>query len=192
MPGGRNPRCNLSSPSGVWNGGEVEGRHATVEELGVLYEQCRDRLAGQLYAFTGDWQGSLDLVQEAFVRTWERWDRVGGYDNPEAFVRRVAFNLAKSHWRRFRRTVLQSSTPEREGPVTDPESHHDLVAALKALPQKEREAVVLHYLAGEPVGQIAGEMGVPEGTVKSWLSRARARLAERLAAGDTEEMTRHG
>jgi RNA polymerase sigma-70 factor, ECF subfamily len=175
----------------------VEGRRAAADALGELYEQSRERLAAQLYAFTGDQQGSFDLVQEAFVRTWEKWDRVEGYDNPEAFVRRVAFNLAKSQWRRLRRVVLHGSPPERaERPHgADADSRHDLVAALRALPATEREAIVLHYVADLPVAEIAREMRVPPGTVKSWLSRGRSHLAERLSVDDRddqEEMRNHG
>ena len=85
---------------------------AGVEEFTELYEHSRERLVGQLYALTGDEHGALDLVQEAFVRTWAKWDRVAGYDDPEAFVRRVAFNLAKNQWRRVKRTLLRSSPPQ--------------------------------------------------------------------------------
>ena len=165
---------------------------AGVEEFTELYEHSRERLASQLYALTGDEHGALDLVQEAFVRTWAKWDRVAGYDDPEAFVRRVAFNLAKNQWRRVKRTLLRSSPPDRPQPPTDSAQHQDLVAALMTLSPKEREAIVLHYLAGQPIAEIAAEMRVPAGTVKSWLSRGRSHLAERLAVDDPEEMTRRG
>ncbi len=155
-----------------------------------LYERSRGRLAGQLFALTGDWQDSFDLVQEAFVRTWERWDRVSAYENPEAYVRRVAFNLAKSHWRRFRRLV-HTPEAERDQEAVDTDSRHDLVVALQSLRATEREAIVRHYLADEPVDQIAQEMKVPVGTVKSWLSRGRAHLAEGLAIREPEETTSH-
>ncbi len=162
------------------------------DEFAELYAASRQRLAGQLYALTGDEHGAYDLVEEAFVRTWARWERVAGYDDPEAFVRRVAFNLAKSHWRRLKRTFFSPTPPERadEG-GTDPSEHQDLVAALTTLPMKEREALVLHYLVGQKVDEIARGMQVPAGTVKSWLSRGRQHLAERLS-GRAEEMTPYG
>jgi RNA polymerase sigma-70 factor (ECF subfamily) len=165
---------------------------ARAEEFAELYESSRDRLAGQLYALTGDEHGAVDLVEEAFVRTWAKWDRIAGYDDPEAFVRRVAFNLAKNQWRRVKRTLLRSSPPDRAQVVADPSEHQDLVAALMTLSTKEREAIVLHYLAGRPVEVIAAEMRVPSGTVKSWLSRGRSHLAERLRVDDAEEMTHRG
>ncbi|MGD0082066.1 MAG: SigE family RNA polymerase sigma factor [Acidimicrobiales bacterium] len=165
---------------------------ATAEEFELLYQASRDRLAGQLYALTGDEQGAFDLVQEAFVRTWARWDRISSYDDPEAFVRRVAFNLAKSQWRRVRRTLLRSSPPDAGSVDPDPSSRRDLVTALLTLSTHEREVIVLHYLAGQTIDEIATDLKVPSGTVKSWLSRGRARLADRLAVRDPEEMTQHG
>ncbi len=165
---------------------------AAAEEFEALYQASRDRLAGQLYALTGDSQGAFDLVQEAFVRAWARWDRIGNYDNPEAFVRRVAFNLAKSQWRRVKRTRLHGSPPDVVSADPDPTSRQDLVAALLTLSTREREVIVLHYLAGQTIDEIAEDLKVPSGTVKSWLSRARVRLADRLAVRDAEEMTQHG
>jgi RNA polymerase sigma-70 factor (ECF subfamily) len=165
---------------------------AASEEFSELYERSRERLAGQLYAVTGDEHGAFDLVEEAFARTWARWDRIANYDDPEAFVRRVAFNLAKNQWRRVRRTLLRSSPPDRATETTDTATHQDLVAALLTLSIHEREAIVLHYLADQPIDGVAAEMKVPAGTVKSWLSRGRSRLAERLSADEPEEMTQHG
>ncbi len=164
----------------------MDGAPDGTDGLEELYERSRDRLAGQLFGLTGDWQSSFDLVQEAFVRTWERWDRVSAYENPEAYVRRVAFNLAKSHWRRFGRSARPLEADKGQE-VVDADSHHDLVAALRTLPAKEREAIVRHYLADELIDQIAQEMKVPAGTVKSWLSRGRSRLAERLSVHEPEE-----
>jgi RNA polymerase sigma-70 factor (ECF subfamily) len=160
---------------------------AATEEFTELYLRSRERLAGQLYALIGDEHGAFDLVEEAFVRTWAKWDRIATYDDPEAFVRRVAFNLAKNQWRRVRRTLLRSSPPEVASRASDWSSHQDLVAALMTLSRNEREAIVLHYLADRPIDEIAGQMKVPAGTVKSWLSRGRSRLAERLTVDDTND-----
>jgi RNA polymerase sigma-70 factor, ECF subfamily len=165
---------------------------STSEEFAELYLESRERLAGQLYALIGDEHGAFDLVEEAFVRTWAKWDRIAAYDDPDAFVRRVAFNLAKNQWRRVRRTLLRSSPPDRPSEAPDTSAHQDLVAALKTLSRHEREAIVLHYLADRPIEEIALQMKVPAGTVKSWLSRGRARLGERLSVDEPEEMTKHG
>ncbi len=119
-------------------------------------------------------------------------DRIATYDDPEAFVRRVAFNLAKNQWRRVKRTLLRASPPDRADATADPAEHQDLVAALLTLSIHEREAIVLHYLAGQSIDEIAKDLSVPTGTVKSWLARGRVHLAQRLSVEDPEEMTRRG
>ena len=112
------------------------------------------------------------------MRAWLRWGTVGGYDDPEAWVRRVAHNLAVSRWRRARKLVLRASVPVAGTEM--PGDRIPILAALQALPVPERRAIVLHHVAGLPVTEVATELRVPEGTVKSWLSRGRTRLANEL------------
>ncbi|GIF62249.1 hypothetical protein Ais01nite_02840 [Asanoa ishikariensis] len=135
----------------------------------------------QVFAAYGDREEAEDFVQEAFVRALARWRRVDSYDDPAAWVRRVAFNLAASRWRRLRtaRAYLRS---QRAEPVVDPPDSQRLaiVAALATLPHRVRRAMVLRYLVDLPVAEIALREDVPEGTVRSWLHRGRMALADRL------------
>jgi RNA polymerase sigma-70 factor (ECF subfamily) len=181
----------FGAPRRVW-GVRIEAAesaradHAKVAAMAVTPEEAFDelylaagaRLVGQLYAATGDLGEAQDCVQDAFVRAWLRWDRVAGYDNAEAWVRRVALNLAVSRWRRARRLVLGRSVDVAQ-PAPGREQA-DVVAALRTLPERQRTALVLHDLAGLTVAEVATELRVPEGTVKSWLSRSRAQLAREL------------
>lgn len=148
-----------------------------------LYEASYDRLVKHALALGGNLSDAQDAVQEAFVRAWLRWDRVGRYEDPEGWVRRVAHNLAVSRWRRSLRAPrdvdLVSSTGGELGA--------ELVAALGGLPLAERRALVLHHLVGLSVSEIALECHAPEGSVKSWLSRGRRRLADELRGGGPEE-----
>jgi RNA polymerase sigma-70 factor (ECF subfamily) len=153
---------------------------ATAEAFDDLYRDSRERIASQLLVLTGNRQDSYDLVQEAFVRTWTRWERIARYDDPEAFVRRVAFNLAKNRWRTARRMVLRASPPERAIYDLDRTTTDAVLAALVGLSRNERAAIVLHHLAGLSVEEVAAELRAPPGTVKSWLARGRLRLADRL------------
>jgi RNA polymerase sigma-70 factor, ECF subfamily len=157
--------------------------HVSLEwDFATLYQTRFGDLAAQLYAFTGDTLETQDLVQEAFIRAWQRWDRVGRYDDPGAWVRRAAWNLAITRHRRrkiFRR-VPEPGPPPPESPEAG--LHRvDLVASLRKLPEKVRRAVVLHYLTDMSIADIAAEMGAAEGTVKSWLRRGRTELATHLA-----------
>jgi RNA polymerase sigma-70 factor (ECF subfamily) len=162
------------------------------ERFDALYLASRERLAAQIHALNGDWPGARDVVQEAFTRCWARWDRVAAYDDPEAWVRRVAYNLAKSGWRRGRRSVLAASPPAGVSHDADGAGRADLVVALKELPVKERTAIALHHLGGLSVEETAAEMDAPAGSVKSWLSRGRARLAAAIDPDRTPELPRHG
>jgi RNA polymerase sigma-70 factor (ECF subfamily) len=139
-----------------------------------------DRLVLQLYAYTADLPHARDVVQEAFARALPRWGRVSAYDDPVGWVRRVAWNLATSRWRqlrRFRSYAVNHREEHTSGPSPD---RVVLTRALAKLPEHHRQAVVLYYLADLPVGEIAETMGVAEGTVKSWLHRARKALADIL------------
>ena len=134
-------------------------------------------LTVQLCAYTGDLGQAQDLVQEAFCRAYTRWDRLIRYDDPVAWVRRVAWNLARSRWRRLRtaRNHLLRQRPDHM-----PEPSPDRVAidtALARLAPNQRRAVILHYLADMSVAEIAAQDGVAEGTVKSWLHRGRQALS---------------
>ncbi len=154
------------------------------EEFDAFYLGSRDRLVLQIAALTGDRAEALDHVQEAFIQAWHRWDRISGYDDPEAWVRRVALNQATSRWRRARRLVLHPAAGAEQVHL-DPEQE-SVIDALATLPLRERQAVVLHHLLGYSIADIARELDAPDGTVKSWLSRGRAKLAVQL---EQEEVT---
>ncbi|MFC9943896.1 SigE family RNA polymerase sigma factor [Streptomyces pratensis] len=165
---------------------EPRGAHGVDErEFDAFYAASVGRIIGQLYAMTGDLAEAQDVVQEAFVRAWERRERLDLNGAPEAWVRTVAWRLAVSRWRRVR-TALAFA--RRQGPpatVPPPEPHHVLlVQALRQIPEAQRRAVVLHHLCDLTVEQVATETGRPIGTVKAQLSRGRAALARLLA--DTE------
>ncbi len=154
-------------------------------EFDELYDASFRRLVAQLYALTGDVQEAQDCVQEAFVRAWSHRHSLDRAAHPEAWVRTTAHRLAVSRWRR---AVRGRRDPDRalSTPTTAPapsEAHVALVAALQRLPADQRRALVLHHIADLPVGEVARETGVPEGTVKARLARGRAALAAQLEEG---------
>lgn len=150
-------------------------------DFNELYGAHGPRLVVQLYAYTGDLPLAQDLVQEAFCRALARWSRISRYDDPIGWVRRVAWNLAASHWRRAKRggeLLRRGRTPEAvAGPDPDRVA---LMQALVTLPENQRRAVIMHYLGDLPLASIAEVEQVSENTVKQRLHRARASLAARL------------
>jgi RNA polymerase sigma-70 factor, ECF subfamily len=147
----------------------------------TFYKASYQRLLGQLFVVTGDLAEAENLLQEAYARAFVRWAQVCAYDRPEAWVRRVALNLAAMASRRLRRraAALLRLGPPPAVPELGPELL-DLHDALRALPIGQRQAVVLHHLAGLPVEEVARELGLPAGTVKSRLARGRRALAHML------------
>ena len=163
----------------------VQTEAASFDEL---YAAHYGVLTVQLYAYFGDRQEAQDIAQEAFCRALARWRTVSRYDDPVAWVRRVAWNLAVNRWRRARTAMAFLSRQRRteaEAPGPSPE-RVAVLTALAGLPEPQRRAVVLRYLADLTVPQIAEREGVPEGTVKSWLHRAKAALATQLDPADAE------
>ena len=152
-----------------------------LSDLEALYAGHFHGLSVQLYAFTGDLGVAQELVQEAFARAIPRWSKIVTYDDPLAWVRRVAFNLAKSRWRRMRTAAAFHRKHREEFGAEPTPDRVAIVAALAKLPEKQRRAVVLHHLADLPIADIAREEGVPEGTVRVWLHRGRTALAGHLS-----------
>lgn len=150
-------------------------------ELGFdeFYAASFRRLVGQLYAMTGNLTDAEDAVQEAYARAWQRWDKVGDYGAPEAWIRTVAYRIAVSSGRKAKNRVLAHRHRE-EGreqlPGLNPD-HLALMAALRRISADQRRAIVLHYLVGLSVDEIADETAAPTGTVKGWLARGRKAMA---------------
>lgn len=153
----------------------------------AFFRSARTPLVSMAYVLCGDLQAAQDLAQEAFLRTWSRWSRIKNYDDPQAWTRRVLYNLVISHGRsikvRRRPVELPPSVPPPD------EAHLMLAAALRSLPEGQVRALILHDGAGLSVQEVAFEMKVPEGTVKSWLSRGRAAAAHSLT---TRSVTKRG
>ena len=143
------------------------------EGFAAFYASSYRRLLGQLFAVTGDLAEAENVLQEAYARAFARWSRVGAYDLPEAWVRRVAINLAAMADRSLR------LGPPPLVPELSPELL-DLRDALAALPLAQRQVIVLHHLAGLPVEEVARELRLAAGTVKSRLARGRAAMATML------------
>lgn len=152
-------------------------------EFDEFYSASFQRITGQVYAMIGNRDEAQECVQEAFARAWAHRRKLDRAEHPEAWVRTTAYRLAVSRWRRTtrgRRPVDRALGAPLETAAPS-ETHVALVAALKQLPEAQRQALVLHHIADLSVHDVAREVGVPEGTIKARLSRGRAALAAMLA-----------
>ena len=146
----------------------------------ALYAAHHGDVVAMAYALTGDIHDAHDFAQEAFCRAWQRWRAVVVHDNPVAWVKRVAANLAISQARRRKvaRRFLIGQRVDHVAPISA--DHVAVVTALRALPESTMRAIVLHYVADMPVAEVAEVLGASVGTVKSWLYRGRTALAGQL------------
>ena len=149
-------------------------------EIQELYAASYRRLLGQLIGVTGSLTEAEDVVQEAFVRGLDHPRRLLGADSPEAWLRTVAVNLARSRWRRAQRLVRLAPRLVEVPRDRDTEGQVVLLHALRKLPAGQREVIALHHLADLTVEQVAETLGLPTGTVKARLSRGRAALSKLL------------
>lgn len=161
-------------------------------DFAEFYQASYARLVGQLYPVTGDLQQAEDVVQEAFVRALDHWPRVSTYELPEAWVRRVAINLALSELRRLRRraaALLRLGTVRAEPQLTAHTA--EMIELLRRIPANQRAVVLLHDVLDLPIEQVAGQLGLSASTVRGRLARARATMARHLAADANEEVDNH-
>ena len=185
----------------------------TATRLEDFYPPAYQRLVGTLVVMGVPRHAAADAAQEAFVRLIPRWEKIRDYQQPESWLRTVAWRIWLNDRRRDRHL---SDASWSEAPLDEPgrgsrsgrpdtttgvgtarlnpraesdavDHRTDLVAALAALPEGHREVVALHYLLDLPVARIADELGIAEGTVKSRLSRARALLAQALTLEEVSD-----
>jgi RNA polymerase sigma-70 factor, ECF subfamily len=173
--------------SASWDGAALVVTDAAEAAFAVFYTRRYRDVVKLALALTGDRYVAEDLAQEAFARAWRDWERVAACDRPEAWVRRVASNLAVSRWRRLAAEgrALGRMALGREPEVAPiPAEAEGFWREVRALPAVEAKVVALRYIADLPVAEIAATLGCPEGTVKSHLHRARKRLAARLKSAE--------
>jgi RNA polymerase sigma-70 factor (ECF subfamily) len=123
-----------------------------------------------------------EITQDAFVQLHVHWRKVSGYDQPAAWVRRVAIRLAMRAIRRDRLWVTIRHKLVREESRGD--STVELAGAITRLSGAQRAAIVLHYYEDRPVREIASLLGCSEPTVRVHLHRGRQRLAALLREDD--------
>ncbi len=142
------------------------------------------------YRLLGDREAAQDVAQEALTRAFVRWRRIEGYAEP--WVARVAANLALGLLRRKAPAAPAIDADEwRSDRATDGVLQRSvLVDALARLPRRQRDVVVLRYLADLPEAEVAALLGCAPGTVKSHAHRALGSLRTQL--GDPTLLTAGG
>lgn len=159
-------------------------------EVALLFDLHYRSLRGLAYVLLGDMGRAEEVTSEAFVKVFSGWNRLRRIDDRHGYLRQVVVNLCRSRFRRAKveRRVNEALGSRRiDAPTEDVDLRLDLWDEVRKLPERQKITVVLRYLEDLPEQQIANVLDCSVGTVKSQLSKAKAKLGKALAGtrGDT-------
>ncbi len=155
-------------------GPHVQSEPRTFEDF---YGSVNRPLFGALCVITGNRTDAEDISQEAFLRVWERWERVALMDCPEAFLFRTAMSVLRNRSRRARLALRRTiGGPDPRDELAEVEERDRVERALRPLTPRERAAVVLTCYMGLNSQEAGRALGIRSGTVRTLTARARAAM----------------
>ena len=168
------------------------------QEFEQFVAGAADELLRTAYLLVWDLGDAEDLVQECLIKVAKRWPRVRRMEHQLAYARRVLVNLSldgAERRARGRRELGHDAVIERPDPVASLhadrlDTRAELIAALGALPPRQRAVLVLRYFLDLPEAEAAAALGCSVGTVKSSASRGLTRLEQSLSQPETRSATR--
>jgi RNA polymerase sigma factor (sigma-70 family) len=154
------------------------------ETFESFYQAEHDALFGAMYLIAGSRQEAEELMQEAFLRVWERWDSVEGHPNPTGYLYRTAMNVFRMRYRRAKvaaKRLVGLAPPSDAFDAVDARDQIDRVLA--SLTPRQRAALVLTELVGLTSEEAGQALGVASSTVRVLASRARDAIRSREEPG---------
>lgn len=162
----------------------------------ALYHQHALSLIRFAHLMLGGRGGAEDIVHDAFCGLYRRWDHLADKDKALGYVRTSILNGCRTVARRGRLQDLalpyQPAAVSAEAAVLSAEERREVVRALRRLPQRQREVLVLRYYLDLPDDQVAADLGVSPSTVRSTRHRALAALERLLSMNEHEDGDRAG
>jgi len=135
----------------------------------------------RLCAVTGNSAEAEEIMQDAFLALWERWDRIGAIQDPTAYLYRTAMNVFRRRSRRAALALRRALSPAPDpAPFAEIDEQQDVVAALAGLTPRQRAALVLTDVMDYSSEEAGRALGVSAGTVRGLASRARATLRRQV------------
>jgi RNA polymerase sigma-70 factor, ECF subfamily len=191
-PRGTAPASSCGKATSLASGAAAEGgvamrlRRTGSTDFEALFNSQYPRLAGWVRRLVDDDETAHEIAAEAFTRLLARWTSL---DNPQSYLYMIATNLVRDHWRKVERErramrALATAASAADRQACHPGQDVDVRQLIQALPQRLRNAFLLHYYAGFGVREVAAMLGRPEGTIKADLFQARARLRAALGANN--------
>ena len=159
--------------------------HASAPGFEDFFDEERDRLLGALYVVTGNRADAEELMQDAFLKIWERWDFVSSLDNPTGYLYRTAMNAFRMRYRHAlvaARRLLPGHT--RTDDFDEVEIREDVRNALRGLHPRQRAAIVLTELLGFSSSEAGRTLGIKSSTVRALSTQARAALRRAIGSDD--------
>jgi len=163
---------------------EPDDRRHGAADFDATFHEHYEPMVRSLSIACGDREAAADAVQDAFIRAYARWRRISRYDDPAAWVRRVALNRLRDHFRHAERgaRVVQrlGGQSEHTTPAPSEPPDDDVLVLLATLPRQQRIAMALFYVEQLSVAETAESMHLSDGAVKYHLHAGRERLREHL------------
>lgn len=158
-----------------------EERH----DFGGFFEEQHTALFRALWLVTRNRHEAEEVMQDAFLRLWERWDHVGSLSDPVGYLYRTAMNVFRSRARRAKSAIrLAVGHLPADDELAKVEEREDVVRALAPLTPRQRAALVLTDLLGLTSEQAAEALRIKASTVRVLVARARAALRKELGEGN--------
>lgn len=166
----------------------MSGARSREEAVAELFDRHYAPLCRLAYVILGDAALAEEIVMESLLKTFTGWGRLRDVDRIDAYLKRAVINLCRS---KIRRKMIEARVnsvihhrDELKAPDWDPERHETgrlVWEAVAQLPERQRACVVLRYFEDLPEAEIAEILDCSVGTVKSQLSKARAKMEPVLA-----------
>lgn len=161
---------------------DVDATATTLVTFEELFADHHERLFRALYLIVGNSHEAEELMQDAFLRVLERWDRIA---NPTGYLYRCAINSTRKRFKRLQLAAKRTLSPGlAEDPFAAADLRDEVVRALRELPERQRVALVLTDLLDYRSEEAAQLLGIAAATVRSLASQGRAALRPTLEADD--------
>lgn len=158
---------------------EASGTSEAPSSFDELFLELHDRLYRALYFISGSSAEAEELMQDAFLKLWERWDRIDEIDDPAAYLFRTALNGFRARTRRARMAARRiAPVVHPRDPFDDVDVREDVRRMLRRLSPRQRTAIVLTEILGYSSEQAALIMHIRPTTVRVLASQGRAALRE--------------
>lgn len=151
-------------------------------EFDRFFRDTHRRVLAAMYLVTADRHEAEEIAQDAYLRLYERWDRVRGLEDPEGYLLRTAMNVFRDRFRRAARVVRRGLATAAPAPADDlraVEDRDELVRMLQPLAPRQRAAVVATSILDMSADEAGRVLGMKASTVRALASRGRSQLQHR-------------